>query len=214
MSNAVRGVVQGRLGVDETRERSTAEEGEGLDLIQVAPNMEASGQHFEATTEEERVVDWTQDLREIRRMVEFMVRRERKLDVKADVAVRRLEAGERTIPAGRGRKRNQPPRRPRGQDQSREARRQVPKRKSSSSTPALSEVPKSLPSALTRGCRQCTTTLETRGRRRETRRGRAEQQSRRRRSPRCAAILEACTVSQPKKAMSRRWPRAARFLWP
>ena len=55
----------------------------------VAPNMEAS--HLQATAEEERIVDWTQDLREIRRMVEFLVRRERKLDVKADVAVRRLE---------------------------------------------------------------------------------------------------------------------------
>ena len=44
----------------------------------------------QATAEEERIVDWTEDLREIRRMVEFLVRRERKLDVKADVAVRRL----------------------------------------------------------------------------------------------------------------------------
>ena len=35
-------------------------------------------------------MDWTQDLREIRRLVEFLVRRERKLDVKAGVAVRRL----------------------------------------------------------------------------------------------------------------------------
>ena len=35
-------------------------------------------------------MDWAQDLREIRRMVEFLVRRERKLDVKADVAERRL----------------------------------------------------------------------------------------------------------------------------
>ena len=35
-------------------------------------------------------MDWTQDLREIHRMVDFLVRRERKLDMKADVAVRRL----------------------------------------------------------------------------------------------------------------------------
>ena len=70
--------------VDETRERHAA--GEDPDLLPVAPNMEAGG----ATAEEERIVDWTQDLREIRRMVEFLVRRERKLDVKADVAVRRL----------------------------------------------------------------------------------------------------------------------------
>ena len=32
--------------------------------------------------EEERIVDWTQDLREIRRMVEFLVRWKRKLDAK------------------------------------------------------------------------------------------------------------------------------------
>ena len=74
--------------VDETREKHAA--GEDLDLLPVAPNMEAGGSHLQATAEEERIVDWTQDLREIRRMVEFLVRRERKLDVKADVAVRRL----------------------------------------------------------------------------------------------------------------------------
>ena len=93
-----RGLVQGeecRLEVDETREMNAADEGEGLDLPQVAPNMEAGGTHLQATTEEERIVDWTQDLREIRRMVEFLVRLERKLDVKADVAVGRLERLER-----------------------------------------------------------------------------------------------------------------------
>ena len=74
--------------VDETREKYAA--GEDLDLLPVAPNMEAGGSHLQATAEEERIVDWTQDLREIRSMVEFLVRRERKLDVKADVAVRRL----------------------------------------------------------------------------------------------------------------------------
>ena len=79
-----------RSEVDETRVRDAA--GEGLNLLQVAPNMEAGGSHLQATTEDkERLVDWTQDLREIRQMVEFLVRRERKLDAKADVAVRRLE---------------------------------------------------------------------------------------------------------------------------
>ena len=77
-----------RAKVNETRERHAA--GEDPDLLPVAPNMEAGGSHLQATAEEERIVDWTQDLREIRRMVEFLVRRERKLDVKADVAVRRL----------------------------------------------------------------------------------------------------------------------------
>ena len=90
-SDSEHSLVQGeeyRLEVDETRERHAA--GEDLDLLPVAPNMEAGGSHLQATAEEERIVDWTQDLRDIRRMVEFLVRRERKLDVKADVAVRRL----------------------------------------------------------------------------------------------------------------------------
>ena len=51
--------------------------------------MEAGGSHLQGTTEEERIADWTQDLREIRRMVEFLAHRERKLDVKAEV--RRLQ---------------------------------------------------------------------------------------------------------------------------
>ena len=78
MSDAERGLVQGREcrhEVDETRERHAA--GEDLDLLPVAPNMEAGGSHLQATAEEERIVDWTQDLREIRRMVEFLVRREK-----------------------------------------------------------------------------------------------------------------------------------------
>ena len=110
-SDSEDGLVQGRecrLEVDETRERHAA--GEDPDLLPVAPNMEAGGSHLQATAEEERIVDWTQDLRDIRRMVEFLVRRERKLDVKADA-------------------RSQPPGRPRRQDQSREARcRQVVRR--------------------------------------------------------------------------------------
>ena len=82
-------LVQGKvctLEVDGTRERNAAEEGEGLDLVHVAPNMEAGGSHLQASAKE---------VREIRRMVEFLVRRERKLDVKADVAVRRLERQEK-----------------------------------------------------------------------------------------------------------------------
>ena len=53
--------------------------------------MEAGGSQLQATTEEERIVDWTQDLREIRRMIEFLVRGEKKLDVKANGTVKRLE---------------------------------------------------------------------------------------------------------------------------
>ena len=53
--------------------------------------MGAGGSHSQATLNQE----WAEELREIRRMVEFLVRRERKLDVKADVAIRRLERLER-----------------------------------------------------------------------------------------------------------------------
>ena len=38
---------------------------------------------------------WDKELREIRRMIEFLVKRERKLDIKTDVAARRLERLER-----------------------------------------------------------------------------------------------------------------------
>ena len=91
-SDTEHGLVQegeNRREMDETRERHAA--GEDLDLLLVAPNMEAGGSHLQAMTGEERIEIWTQDLREIRRMVEFPVRRERKLDVETDVAIRRLE---------------------------------------------------------------------------------------------------------------------------
>ena len=74
--------------VYETREKHAA--GEDLYLFTVAPHMEAGGSHLQATAEQERIVDWTQDLQKIRRMVKFLVRWERKLDVKAEVAVRRF----------------------------------------------------------------------------------------------------------------------------
>ena len=72
MSDSEHGLVQGeesRSEMDEARERHAA--GEDLDLLPVAPNMKAGGSHLQATVEEERIVDWTQDLQEIRRMVEF-----------------------------------------------------------------------------------------------------------------------------------------------
>ena len=130
-SDSEHGLVQGeecKLEVDETRERHAA--GEDPDLLPVAPNMEAGGSHLQATAEEERIVDWTQDLREIRRMVEFLVRREKKLDVKADVAVRRLERLEREHSQLEDEEREASLQdAPRGQDQSRQAcRRQVVRR--------------------------------------------------------------------------------------
>ena len=92
------------------RERDAIKEGEGLeqDLLQVAPDREAGGSHLQATEEEERIVEWTRELREIRRLVELLQRRDRKLHVKADVAVRRLERLEKELPAGGRRARSQP----------------------------------------------------------------------------------------------------------
>ena len=124
-SDSEHGLVQGgewKLEVDETRERHAA--GKDPDLLPVAPNMEAGGSHLQATAEEERIVDWTQDLREIRRMVCLVpgasgkeARREGGCGGEEARA-----AGEGTLPAGGRRMRSQPPRRPRRQDQSREAR--------------------------------------------------------------------------------------------
>ena len=61
------------------------------ELVQVAPNMGAGGSHPQATMDQR----WDKELREIRRMIEFLVNRERKLDIKTDVAARRLERLER-----------------------------------------------------------------------------------------------------------------------
>ena len=84
-----------------------------------------------------------------------------------------------------------------------------PQAKSSSSTPALSEVPKSLPSAPTRGCRLCTPTrvwsMQSLWQGEGGRSGATRQkwqQSRRRKSLRCAATLRACTTHQ--QSSSRR----------
>ena len=90
VSDAEHGLVRGRsAGLKWTRLVKGTRQKKNLDLLLVAPNMEAGGSHLHATAEEERIVDWTRDLRDIRRVVEFLVRRERKLDVKADVAVSR-----------------------------------------------------------------------------------------------------------------------------
>ena len=79
-----RSLVQGRERRREEDETDT--QGPGSELVQVAPNMVAGGSHPQATMDQE----WAKELREIRRMVEFLVHRERKLDVKTDVAARRL----------------------------------------------------------------------------------------------------------------------------
>ena len=68
--------------MDETDSQSPRHE-----LVQVAPDMRAGGSHYQSTSDQE----WTQKLHEIRRMVEFLLHRERKLDVKTDVAVKRVE---------------------------------------------------------------------------------------------------------------------------
>ena len=84
-----RGLVQGEERRSEEDETDT--QGPGNELVQVAPNMGAGGSHPQATMDQE----WAKELREIRRMVEFLVHRERKLEVKTDVAARRLEKLER-----------------------------------------------------------------------------------------------------------------------
>ena len=82
-------LVQGRDSGREEDETDT--QGPGSELVQVAPNMEAGGSHLQATMDQE----WAKELREIRQMVEFLVQRERKLDVKTDVAAKKLERLER-----------------------------------------------------------------------------------------------------------------------
>ena len=69
------GLVQGR---ECTRVADESEvQGPEDELVPVAPNMGAGGSHSQATLNQE----WAEELRVIRRMVEFLVRRERKLDV-------------------------------------------------------------------------------------------------------------------------------------
>ena len=82
-------LVQG--GEHRREEDETDAQVPGSELVQVAPNMGAGGSHPQATMDQER----DKELREIRRMVEFLVHRERKLDVRTDVAARRLERLER-----------------------------------------------------------------------------------------------------------------------
>ena len=82
-------LVQG--GEHRREEDETDTQVPGSKLVQVAPNMGAGGSHPQATMDQER----DKELREIRRMIEFLVNRERKLDAKTDVAARRLERLER-----------------------------------------------------------------------------------------------------------------------
>ena len=82
-------LVQG--GEHRREEDETDAQVPGSELVQMAPNMGAGGSHPQAMMDQER----DKELREIRRMVEFLVHRERKLDVRTDVAARRLERLER-----------------------------------------------------------------------------------------------------------------------
>ena len=77
----------GQGGEREREEDETDAQVPGSELVQVAPNMGAGGSHHQATMDQE----WDNELREIRRMVEFLVQRERKLDVRTDVPARRME---------------------------------------------------------------------------------------------------------------------------
>ena len=78
---------------DESGDEADGEEEEFKQQAEAtsAPNMGAGGSHTQAMMDQE----WAKELREIRRMVQFLVHRERKLDVKTDVATRRLEKLER-----------------------------------------------------------------------------------------------------------------------
>ena len=99
----------GQGGEREREEDETDAQVPGSELVQVAPNMGAGGSHPQATMD----LGWDKELREIRRMVEFLVHRERKLDVKTDVAARRLERLERESSQLKGRgARGQPRRSP------------------------------------------------------------------------------------------------------
>ena len=82
-------LVQG--GEHRREEDETDAQVPGSELVQVAPNMGAGGSHPQSTMDQ----GWDKELREIRRMIEFLVNRERKLDIKTDVAARRLERLER-----------------------------------------------------------------------------------------------------------------------
>ena len=78
-------LVQG--GEHRREEDETNAQVPGSEWVQVAPNMGAGGSHPQGTMDQ----GWDKELREIRRMIEFLVKRERKLDVRTDVAARRLE---------------------------------------------------------------------------------------------------------------------------
>ena len=78
-------LVQGEECKHEVDEKDM--QGPGHESVQMAPNMGACGSDPQSTMDQE----WAKELRDIRRMVEFLVHRERKLDVKTDVAARRLE---------------------------------------------------------------------------------------------------------------------------
>ena len=86
-------LVQG--GERRREEDETDTQGPGSVLVQVALNMGAGGSHQKATLDQE----WANELREIRRMVEFLVHWERKLDVKTDVAARRLRGWKERAPS-------------------------------------------------------------------------------------------------------------------
>ena len=102
-------LVQGREHRSE--EDETDAQVPGSELVQVAPNMGAGGSHTHSTMDQER----DKELREIRRMVEFLVHRERKLDVRTGVAARRLERLERESSQQEDEEReNQPRRSPHG----------------------------------------------------------------------------------------------------
>ena len=126
MSDSEHGLVQGeesRSEMDETRARHAA--GDDLDLLPVAPNMEAGGSHLQATAEGREGANRGLGPRLARDPPNGRVPGASGREARREGGCGGEEAcaaGEGTLPARRRRTRSQPPRRPRRQDQSREAR--------------------------------------------------------------------------------------------
>ena len=85
-------------GEREREEDETDGQVPGRELVQVAPNMGAGGSHPQATMDR----GWDKELREIRRMIEFLVKQEKKTRRQDGRGRQKAgEAGERELPARR-----------------------------------------------------------------------------------------------------------------
>ena len=76
--------------MDNHRVKYAANEKESLGLLLVAPDITGNS-HLQTTAKQEQIIDKTQDLRENRRMVDFLAHRGNERGAKTDVAVKKLE---------------------------------------------------------------------------------------------------------------------------